>query len=74
MIFTKPRYGYSFNPLPPPKRGETFTTEHFRNDVICFNPLPPPKRGETLQGLGRCCVRLVFQSTPRDLAQEKWTG
>ena len=39
-----------FNPLPPPKRGETLDgTGKPRRPAIetCFNPLPPPKRGET---------------------------
>ena len=37
----------SFNPLPPPKRGETFSP----NAVVAwaeFQSTPPPKRGETL--------------------------
>ena len=35
---------YSFNPLPPPKRGETSYT-NLQHRERCFNPLPPPKRG-----------------------------
>ena len=37
-----------FNPLPPPKRGETRRLR-LRVSAVSdsFNPLPPPKRGET---------------------------
>ena len=37
----------SFNPLPPPKRGETRGYRHTPRRLGGFNPLPPPKRGET---------------------------
>ena len=53
-----------FNPLPPPKRGET-------SPVFCqaqrsrgFNPLPPPKRGETTVTDGGSGYTSRFQSTP----------
>ena len=37
-----------FNPLPPPKRGETSNSRRSAlAQYIGFNPLPPPKRGET---------------------------
>ena len=36
-----------FNPLSPPKRGETWTTRAWSSLLLCFNPLSPPKRGET---------------------------
>ena len=38
-----------FNPLPPPKRGETRTNGigMSMSMSMSFNPLPPPKRGET---------------------------
>ena len=68
----------SFNPLPPPKRGETQIPDPLhrpRGDgaVRSFNPLPPPKRGETrplipgkLPGAqGRhIALSRTFQSTP----------
>ena len=46
---------YGFNPLPPPKRGETDpqTTYEQGTSGRSFNPLPPPKRGET----GSECLR-----------------
>ena len=44
-----------FNPLPPPKRGET------ARRARRFNPLPPPKRGETAVPHS---VLQEFQSTP----------
>ena len=38
----------SFNPLPPPKRGETPSVySTWAQAQHSFNPLPPPKRGET---------------------------
>ena len=40
----------SFNPLPSPKRGETYIGFIHFNGSAGFNPLPSPKRGETLQG------------------------
>ena len=36
-----------FNPLPPPKRGETLRSVKLATHLQSFNPLPPPKRGET---------------------------
>ena len=40
--------GQGFNPLPPPKRGETSNQPWpYPMFQTCFNPLPPPKRGET---------------------------
>ena len=36
-----------FNPLPPPKRGETCVVNGITVPRARFNPLPPPKRGET---------------------------
>ena len=38
-----------FNPLPPPKRGETIPAVPGATACaeMSFNPLPPPKRGET---------------------------
>ena len=41
------RHHRGFNPLPPPKRGETCIAERLRLQPVGFNPLPPPKRGET---------------------------
>ena len=39
-----------FNPLPPPKRGETcHRLACSARARLSFNPLPPPKRGETRQ-------------------------
>ena len=45
---TSPAVIRSFNPLPPPKRGETRVAQTDRRARTSFNPLPPPKRGETL--------------------------
>ncbi len=36
----------SFNPLPPPKRGEISAAFSCSLMMSGFNPLPPPKRGE----------------------------
>ena len=48
----------SFNPLPPPKRGETVLGLRQASGRRCFNPLPPPKRGET------SAIRAVPKSMP----------
>ena len=42
------RQSEGFNPLPPPKRGET-TASLPKSRSTRFNPLPPPKRGETAE-------------------------
>ena len=63
-----------FNPLPPPKRGETAYSQLPGSAQSCFNPLPPPKRGETL-GLGcESHVPLEFQSTPPAEARGDFAG
>ena len=62
----------SFNPLPPPKRGETLSL--LAPDAVArgafpgagiggFNPLPPPKRGETTRRR-KDRGKNSFQSTP----------
>ena len=44
-----------FNPLPPPKRGETTRTRPAcAISIRGFNPLPPPKRGETWRTRREC--------------------
>ena len=54
-----------FNPLPPPKRGETTdrAVDQLRQDSG-FNPLPPPKRGETPRFAYELPPIRKFQSTP----------
>ena len=53
-----------FNPLPPPKRGETLDAAQALPPFWSFNPLPPPKRGETTmdRAIAQSCE--LFQSAP----------
>ena len=57
---------FCFNPLPPPKRGET--SDAGTNDSCagwrCFNPLPPPKRGETTRPEGKIHQETCFNPLP----------
>ena len=50
-----------FNPLPPPKRGETSlsSTLWSASNMLSFNPLPPPKRGETCLSAQQCLTQLA---------------
>ena len=63
-IFCRRRRARCFNPLPPPKRGET----RFRGSSPCtrgcFNPLPPPKRGETSGRVMRPATATRFNPLP----------
>ena len=60
----RPTLGECFNPLPPPKRGETKSTNALRVYPSGFNPLPPPKRGETIRLVYNGTHFRSFQSTP----------
>ena len=65
-----------FNPLSPPKRGETRP----KTSVLClrlsrFNPLSPPKRGETIASLRNAPALAKFQSTlPAEARGDSSTG
>ena len=72
----------SFNPLPPPKRGETFSWIMLPTFTRSFNPLPPPKRGETCLWTARSRPCEVSIHSPRRSegrptglrnATEKWS-
>ena len=64
-MISEPSCFGSFNPLPPPKRGETKWWTEFLQMDLSFNPLPPPKRGETFRPRRRgVLIRPEFQSTP----------
>ena len=56
---------WGFNPLPPPKRGETRPCLFPLCASPSFNPLPPPKRGETLSTSMSSPSQLVSIHSPR---------
>ena len=59
-----PRVNECFNPLPPPKRGETTCADVVADARRVSIPLPPPKRGETSRNRPYDRPYDRFQSTP----------